>query len=137
MHPASALQLRPARRQIDCYHGVFAQLEDAFNAYEAGQISISGYARTVGELAQTVGEQRALWLRLCDWSVVLRWVNRAEREAFRETVAALDWCRDWVMRQRGAHMRACIKRRRACGMDQPEVAQDELAQNDDRWSAAA
>ena len=31
------------------------------------------------------------------------------------------------MRQRGAHVRACIKRRRAYGMDQAELAQDELA----------
>ncbi|OYU35078.1 MAG: hypothetical protein CFE35_11620 [Novosphingobium sp. PASSN1] len=125
------------RQKIVYYQGVFTQLEDTFNAYEAGQITIRAYAVTVGELARAVAEQRALWLRLCDWCVVLRWVNHSERCAFRETVAALDWCRGWAMRQSGAHVRACIERARAEGMDQAALAQDEWAQNDERWSVAA
>ena len=132
MPSASALLLRATQRQLDHYHGVFERLEDAFNAYEAGQTSISAYAEVVGELAQAVSEQRAVWLWLCDWSVVLGWINRAERTAYRDTVAALDWCREWALQQRGAHVTACLEQAQRGGAEAqvPEM-------RDERWRMAA
>lgn len=97
-----------AAQALDHYAGVYAELEAAFVRYEAGLISISGYIDTVTDLALTVRNDRALSLRLCDWSLVLRPVNRAERAAWHETLAALAWCRDWAIQQRGAEVAACL-----------------------------
>lgn len=115
MPAASALLHSATRRQLDHYHCVFAGLEDAFNAYEAGQISISGYADVIGDLTKAVEEQRAAWLRLCDGVVALRWINRAERTAYLDTLAALDWCRAWAQFQRGAHVTAGLEQACAAG----------------------
>lgn len=91
------------------YEGVLALLEDAFGDYESRRVSINGYLETVCAIDQRVRQQRPMWLRLCDWSLALRWLNSAERRAFRETCDALDWCRNWAIRQRGVDVTACLQ----------------------------
>lgn len=97
------------KHHLDRYEGVLALLEDAFADYEAGRISINGYLDAVGAIDQRVRGERPLWLRLCDWSLALRWFNKAERRAFGEACDALDWCRNWAIRQRGVDVTACLE----------------------------
>ena len=139
MLPASAFRLRRPSAQIEHYQRVFAQLEQAFSAYEAGQTSIIAYAETVRELAQSFEQQRPAWLRLCDWLVVLRWLNRAEREAFRDMVAALDWCLAWAVRQRRAQVTDCLQRADAevVALDPTECGSAETAPTQSLCTEAA
>lgn len=97
------------KHHCDRYDGVLVQLEAAFGQYEARQISINGYLDAVGAIDQRIRQERPLWLRLCDWSIALRWLNRAERRAFQETCDGLDWCRNWAIRQRGVDVAACLE----------------------------
>lgn len=95
-------------RQIDLYAGVMRALEDAFGTYQGGQISINAYLETVIGMEQACRRQRSLWFRLCDGSVILRGLIRAERDAFRETCAALAWCRNCAFKQRDSDLAACL-----------------------------
>ncbi len=106
---ADMLQRR-MKHHLDRYDGVLALLEDAFGEYEAGQTSINGYLDAVSAIEQRVRLERPLWLRLCDWSLALRWLNAGERRAFRETCDALEWCRNWAIRQRGVDVTTCLER---------------------------
>jgi len=108
MNSASSVFVGMINRQVENYSRTLVALEDAFNKYEAGWISITAYLETVCEVAQTFRRQRPLWLWLFDWSLVLRGVNSAERRAFDETLAALNWCREWAIQQRGADVVACL-----------------------------
>lgn len=101
------------KHHVDRYEGVLALLEESFGRYETGQISINAYLDAVGTLDQRVRAGRPLWLQLCDWSLAMRWINAAERRAFRETCDALDWCRNWAVRQRGVDVVTCIESARA------------------------
>lgn len=98
------------KHHLDRYEGVLALLEEAFGEYEAGRSSINGYLDAVCAIDQRARRERPRWLRLCDWSLALRWLNDAERRAFRETCDALDWCRNWAIRQRGVDMTSCLER---------------------------
>ncbi len=97
------------KHHLDRYDGVLVLLEAAFGQYESRQISINGYLDTVCAIDQRVRQQRPLWLQLCDWSLALRWLNSAERRAFNETCDALDWCRNWAIRQRGVDVATCLE----------------------------
>lgn len=98
------------KHHLDRYEGVLAMLEDAFGDYETGKVSINGYLDAVIAIDQRVRRERPLWLHLCDWSLALRWLNSGERRAFRETCDALDWCRNWAIRQRGVDVTSCLER---------------------------
>lgn len=98
------------KQNCDRYADVLVMLEDVFGQYEARQISINGYLDAVGAIDQRVRLERRMWLRLCDWSLALRWLNGAERRAFQETCDALDWCRNWAIRQRGVDVASCLER---------------------------
>lgn len=100
---------RRMNHHADRYAQVLAMLEDAFGSYEAGHISINGYLEAVCAIDRNFRRERAMWLQLCDWSLALRWINQAERRAFVETCAALDWCRNWAIRQRRVDMTACLQ----------------------------
>lgn len=104
---------RRMKHHVDRHEGVLAQLEQAFGEYEAGQVSINGYLDTICAIDQRVRRERPVWLRLCDWSLALRWINGAERRAFRETCDALAWCRNWAIRQRGVDVAACLENAQA------------------------
>jgi hypothetical protein len=101
---------RRMRHHAGRYPCVLATLEDAFGDYKAGHMSITAYLEAVCAIDEGFRQRRALWLQLCDWSLVLRWINRAERRAFHETCDALDWCRNWAIRQRGVDITACLQR---------------------------
>lgn len=108
MHIFSASLESRLNRHVEDHAAVMVELEQAFEAYEAGRISINGYLEAVIAIDHAMRRRRALWLWLCDASVVLRWVNRAERRAFREVLDALSWCRGWAMRQRGEDVTSCL-----------------------------
>lgn len=101
---------RQIRHHADRYEGVLIKLDEALGSYEAGRSSINAYLATVCAIDQGFRRERALWLRLCDWSLVLRWINRSERRSFREACDALDWCRNWAVRQRGVDVTSCLRR---------------------------
>ncbi len=109
MQFAMEMLQRRIRQHADRYERVLAALEEAFGKYEAGQISINAYLEAVCAIEQSFRNERALWLKLCDWSLALRWVNRSERRAFVETCDALDWCRNWAIRQRGVDVASCLQ----------------------------
>ena len=98
---------RDIAQQIEKYDAVLVALEDAFNKYEAGRISINGYFETLCAIDEAVRRGRPFWLRLCDSSGALRGFNRTERRAFIGAIDALDWCRNWALRQRGVDMSTC------------------------------
>jgi hypothetical protein len=104
---------RRMRHRVDRYGSVLAALEEAFSSYEARQISINGYLDAVCAIDQRFRSERPTWLHLCDWSLALRWINGTERRAFRETCDALDWCRNWAIRQRGVDVASCLESARA------------------------
>lgn len=116
---------RRMKHHVDRHESMLLMLEDGFSSYEAGQISINGYLDLVCSTYQRVRKERALWLRLCDWSLALRWFNHAERRAFHETCDALDWCRNWAIRQRGVDVTTCLQSAAASadyGLAQPVLA---------------
>lgn len=115
MQFAIDLLQRRMKRHLERYDGVLVQLEEAFSNYEAKQTSINGYLETVQLIDQHFRRERAGWLRFCDWSLALRWINSAERRAFRETCDALDWCRNWAIRQRGVDVVTCLENVRETG----------------------
>lgn len=104
---------RQMERQQDQYANVLVALEDAFSRYEAGKLSINGYLDIICAIDRTVRRERPLWLRLCDRSMALRWINNAERRSFRETCDALEWCRNWAIRQRGMDITTCLENAQA------------------------
>lgn len=104
---------RGMKRRVERYENVLIALEEAFSSYEARQVSISGYLDAVCAIDQRFRSERPAWLHLCDWSLALRWINTAERRAFREACDALDWCRNWAVRQRGADVTSCLESARA------------------------
>lgn len=113
---------RLLKHHLDRYEGVLALLEEAFGEYEAGRASINGYLDAVCAIDRRVRRERPLWLRVCDWSLALRWLNAAERRAFGETCDGLDWCRNWAIRQRGVDVSSCLERAEAgadSGFNQP------------------
>lgn len=59
---------------------------------------------------QRVRRERPIWLHLCDWSLALRWLNSGEWRAFSETCDALDWCRNWAIRQHVVDVTSCLER---------------------------
>ena len=108
MQFAMEMLQRRGRLPADRCEGVLAMLEEAFGHYEAGRMSINAYLETVCAIDHSFRRERALWLRLCDCSLALRWINRAERRAFVATCEALDWCRNWAIRQRGVDVSSCL-----------------------------
>ncbi len=108
MQVAKEILQRLIKHHADRYERALAMLEEAFGHYEAGHISINAYLEAVCTIDQDFRRERALWLSLCDWSLALRWINRTERRAFVETCDALDWCRNWAIRQRGVDVSSCL-----------------------------
>ena len=65
---------RRMRHHAGRYPCVLATLEDAFGDYKAGHLSITAYLAAVFSIYEGFRQPRALWLQLCDWSLVQRWI---------------------------------------------------------------
>jgi|GEM_PF-2574213 len=112
---------RRAAAQCSRYQAVFDDLEHHFAGLESGAITINQYLVRIADDIDRLQQQRPVWRRLGDRVGVF---GRGERTAWREALAALQWCREWAIALRAAQLTKSMRTAGEVPADHGEVVED-------------